>query len=172
MSTVSIDGSSYTIMGLQFAIALPYFALLILFELVSAARSLVTGRGDRLYRWNDTFSSLACGLTQQMFSKLATATIATYSYCYTFHYLHIPGTEQFWASHVWLAHAAAFLLIDHQYYWFHRFTHEVSVGWFGHAPHHSSEEYNLSTSLRQGMFQGTPPIHRVLTIPVNDNPGE
>ncbi len=44
---------------------------------------------------------------------------------------------------------AAALLWDFCYYWFHRFSHEISVLWAAHAVHHQSEDYNLSTALRQ-----------------------
>jgi alkylglycerol monooxygenase len=35
------------------------------------------------------------------------------------------------------------------YYWLHRAGHEVHLLWAAHVPHHSSEDYNLSTALRQ-----------------------
>ena len=38
---------------------------------------------------------------------------------------------------------------DFCYYWFHRFSHEISILWAAHAVHHQSEDYNLSTALRQ-----------------------
>ncbi|XP_070536466.1 alkylglycerol monooxygenase-like isoform X2 [Ptychodera flava] len=46
-----------------------------------------------------------------------------------------------------------FLAVDVGYYWFHRFAHEVNFMWAFHQVHHSSEEYNLSTALRQSIFQ-------------------
>jgi sterol desaturase/sphingolipid hydroxylase (fatty acid hydroxylase superfamily) len=42
----------------------------------------------------------------------------------------------------------AILLADFCYYWKHRYEHETSVLWAQHSVHHSSEEFNLSTSLR------------------------
>lgn len=44
------------------------------------------------------------------------------------------------------------LFVDMMYYWNHRAAHEVNVFWIAHATHHSSEEYNLTTALRQSMF--------------------
>jgi sterol desaturase/sphingolipid hydroxylase (fatty acid hydroxylase superfamily) len=44
--------------------------------------------------------------------------------------------------------ATAFLLVDFCYYWRHRWEHEVHLLWCEHSVHHSSEEYNFSTSLR------------------------
>lgn len=43
---------------------------------------------------------------------------------------------------------AAILVADFCYYWKHRFEHDFSLLWAEHSVHHSSHEYNLSTSLR------------------------
>lgn len=42
---------------------------------------------------------------------------------------------------------------DLGYYWAHRACHEVNLFWSQHQVHHSSEEYNLTTALRQGVWQ-------------------
>ncbi len=47
---------------------------------------------------------------------------------------------------LWILAAVAW---DFMYYWFHRFSHEISILWAAHAVHHQSEDYNLSTALRQ-----------------------
>ncbi|MBL8297836.1 MAG: sterol desaturase family protein [Rhodanobacteraceae bacterium] len=47
---------------------------------------------------------------------------------------------------VWLS---GLLLYDFLYYWHHRMGHEVGVLWAAHVVHHQSEEFNLSTALRQ-----------------------
>lgn len=48
----------------------------------------------------------------------------------------------------WWSWCLALLLADFTYYWMHRFEHEIRLLWGYHAVHHSSPEYNLSTSLR------------------------
>lgn len=48
----------------------------------------------------------------------------------------------------WWSWCLALLLADFTYYWMHRFEHKVRLLWGYHAVHHSSPEYNLSTSLR------------------------
>jgi len=48
---------------------------------------------------------------------------------------------------------AAMLGTDHGYYWAHRFLHETNIGWSSHQVHHSSEDFNLSTGVRQSLFQ-------------------
>jgi alkylglycerol monooxygenase len=48
---------------------------------------------------------------------------------------------------------ALFVIVELGYYWFHRFAHEWNAGWGGHIVHHTSEEYNFSTALRQSSLQ-------------------
>ncbi len=51
-----------------------------------------------------------------------------------------------------LAFAVAMVGWDFIYYWNHRFMHEARYMWAIHVVHHSSERYNLSTALRQPVF--------------------
>jgi sterol desaturase/sphingolipid hydroxylase (fatty acid hydroxylase superfamily) len=44
---------------------------------------------------------------------------------------------------------AIFFLDDFTYYWFHRISHECRFWWAAHVNHHSSQQYNLSTAVRQ-----------------------
>jgi len=51
-----------------------------------------------------------------------------------------------------------FFLDDFCYYAFHRISHECRFWWAAHVMHHSSQQYNLSTALRQswtGVVVGT-----------------
>lgn len=48
---------------------------------------------------------------------------------------------------------ALMLLKDCSYYWTHRVLHEYHLLWASHSVHHSGEDYNLSTGLRQGAIQ-------------------
>lgn len=48
----------------------------------------------------------------------------------------------------WMVILAAVFVADFLYYWKHRFEHRINLLWSQHAVHHSSEEFNLSTSLR------------------------
>ncbi|ORV16479.1 sterol desaturase family protein [Mycobacterium celatum] len=55
---------------------------------------------------------------------------------------HIP-TDTWWS---W---ALLMVVIDFAWYWYHRFSHRVRIGWAAHQAHHSSEYFNLGTALRQ-----------------------
>ena len=50
---------------------------------------------------------------------------------------------------------------DFGYYWYHRFLHEYHIGWSAHSVHHSGQDYNLATGLRQGALQPlfSPPFY-------------
>ena len=118
--------------------AIPVFLGLIAVEAVVAH---VRGRQLRL---NDGITSLSLGALSQVtgvFSKLAM--IGVYVWAYQHFRLTTLPTDVFW---VW---AVALVLYDFLYYFHHRYAHEISVLWAAHVVHHQSEEYNLSTALRQ-----------------------
>ena len=54
-----------------------------------------------------------------------------------------------WTTDGWQAWLLAFVLYDLCYYCSHRAGHEVKLFWAAHVVHHQSEDYNLSTALRQ-----------------------
>ena len=63
----------------------------------------------------------------------------------------LPGLR-FEAHDPW-SWVVCFFLVDFAYYWYHRMGHEINCFWAAHVAHHSSEEYNLTTALRQGAIQ-------------------
>ncbi|WP_193193964.1 sterol desaturase family protein [Nostoc sp. MG11] len=52
----------------------------------------------------------------------------------------------------WWTWILALLIVDLSYYWLHRTEHRVRLFWMNHNVHHSSTDFNLSTSVRQGWF--------------------
>ncbi|MEM7208208.1 MAG: sterol desaturase family protein [Pseudomonadota bacterium] len=54
----------------------------------------------------------------------------------------------------WWTWLLAILMADFCYYWMHRCEHSVRLLWAYHSVHHSSPEFNLSTSLRLSWFEG------------------
>lgn len=53
---------------------------------------------------------------------------------------------------------AAVVLADFAYYWEHRFTHRVGIGWATHTVHHSSPHFNISVAYRFGPLDGVIPL--------------
>jgi sterol desaturase/sphingolipid hydroxylase (fatty acid hydroxylase superfamily) len=58
-----------------------------------------------------------------------------------------------WGFSPW-SWAVGFLLVDYFYYWNHRLEHRVSLMWGHHSVHHSSTEFDLTTSLRVAWQDG------------------
>jgi sterol desaturase/sphingolipid hydroxylase (fatty acid hydroxylase superfamily) len=128
------------------ALAVPFFLLALLAELL-----IDRVRGGGLFRANDAINSLSAGIlstTTGYFTRLLPL-LAWGFVLENFALVDMP-VEWFDASArgiaLWIVAALAW---DFCYYWFHRCSHEVSVLWAAHAVHHQSEDYNLSTALRQ-----------------------
>ncbi len=118
----------------------PVFFLLIAIE-CSLARW--RGRGD-LYRFQDTVTSLNAGLVSQFINIMGGAfSVFMYSILVAQFGLFTWDASNPW---VWVF---ALVLYDFCYYWVHRAGHEVNLFWASHVIHHSSEDFNLATALRQ-----------------------
>jgi sterol desaturase/sphingolipid hydroxylase (fatty acid hydroxylase superfamily) len=136
--------------ALAIALSVPFFFILIGVEQLWASRAKL-----RIYRATDAISSLACGVVQQATGVFAKGLIIG-SYAAILAALPYPpplGEAFFQVGSIpgWIV---LMILVDHQYYWFHRASHRVNVFWATHVVHHQSEEYNLSTALRQSALQG------------------
>lgn len=126
---------------LQFAI--PAFFILIFIE---ASYSHI--KQLPLYNLRNSLSSLSCGLfTAGLEVFLKAALLGIYSWSYQ----HFALWE--WNQNHWSTWLACLVVFDFLWYWAHRFSHEINFFWGGHVPHHQSEEFNLSTGLRQGALQ-------------------
>jgi sterol desaturase/sphingolipid hydroxylase (fatty acid hydroxylase superfamily) len=120
-------------------LATPVFLLLIALEYAWGL-----ARGRNTYRLNDALSSIGLGVMSQLtglFGQLWL--IGIYTLAYTQLALWQWPVESLWT---WVV---ALLFYDFCYYWLHRGGHRVAVLWAAHAVHHQSEDYNLSTALRQ-----------------------
>jgi sterol desaturase/sphingolipid hydroxylase (fatty acid hydroxylase superfamily) len=119
--------------------AIPVFLGMLAVEAVVARY-----RGGVGLRLNDGITSLSLGALSQVtgvFSKLAM--IGVYVWAYEHFRVTTLPTDVLW---IW---PVALVLYDLLYYFHHRYAHEVGVLWAAHVVHHQSEEYNLSTALRQ-----------------------
>jgi len=119
--------------------AMPFFLLLIFIELV-----IDKIRDAGFYRFSDTLASLNLGIFSR-FIGLITALITLSVYAYFFEYFSISQ----WADDTFITWLFAFILYDLVYYWGHRLNHRINILWGSHVVHHSGEEYNLTTALRQ-----------------------
>jgi alkylglycerol monooxygenase len=136
------------------ALAVPFFLLTILVEMTIDARRKDPATGGpvagarRWYRFPDSITSLACGVGQQVLAVLAIGTIQVGAYTLIYEKGRLltldPASPLVWVL--------GFVLLDLGYYAYHRASHRINVLWAMHVVHHQSEEYNLSTALRQSWF--------------------
>jgi len=98
------------------------------------------------YAFSDTLNSLSLGLLSQVVGVLAKF-IGIAAYAWVFERIALFPDADIWSR--WYGWLGALLLYDLCYYWLHRGGHEVAVFWAAHVVHHQSQEYNLSTALRQ-----------------------
>jgi alkylglycerol monooxygenase len=121
------------------AYAVPVFIVSVAFEYWVGRR-----RGLTTFRAADTVSSLSLGIVSQIANSFSRAIgVGIYALIYEHAALFELPANALW---VWIA---GLILYDLAYYWNHRFGHTVAIMWASHVVHHSSEEYNLSTALRQ-----------------------
>lgn len=118
--------------------AIPAFVVLLLIELYADYRCR-TG----YYRTNDAIASLSTGILNQ---TMGFATKFAGFLAYISLWQLLPHPELSMTPWLWVA---AFVIYDFCYYWKHRCQHQINVLWGIHVVHHQSEEYNLTTALRQ-----------------------
>ena len=133
----------------------PIFIVFILLEL---AYSKSHG-DDNMYEWKDLFASSFMGIGSAILGPLfkVVFAIALFTGVYEIFNPEIDGIRQNilgyqsfgYAWYIWLL---CQLADDFTYYWFHRANHEVRVLWAAHIVHHSSDNYNLGTAIRNGWF--------------------
>ena len=119
--------------------AIPLFLILILIEFLWDQY-----KQAGTYRLNDTINSLAMGVMSRI-SGILYAAIPFSVYVYLYEDYGVFN----WETSSYLTWGLAFVLYDLSYYWNHRMGHTLNISWASHVVHHSSEEYNLSTALRQ-----------------------
>lgn len=128
---------------------LPFFLTLIGLEIYLSVK-----HDKHLYYWNDFFASASMGAGASIlasFVKLGEIGLF-YFFFELFKDFRITylGYEHFgWAWYVWLI---CQFLDDFSYYWYHRLSHTVRVFWAAHIVHHSSENFNLGSGIRNGWF--------------------
>jgi len=112
-----------------------------------------------LYKKKDLISSLSLGVGSAILGALlkTVSVMLVFNFAYeVFNPLvngvrtNIMGWQSFgYAWYIWII---CMLLDDFAYYWFHRQNHMVRIFWAAHIVHHSSDNFNLGTAVRNGWF--------------------
>ena len=125
--------------GKAVALAVPVFLALIAIELFV---DLV--KRTRCYTFADAINSLSCGIISTG-NRVFFGFIGVFLYEWILvHMAPVRLPVSHWGTWVW-----AFVLYDFCYYWNHRLGHVCGFFWASHVVHHQSEEFNLTTALRQ-----------------------
>lgn len=123
--------------------AIPAFIILVIIE-----QLVLWLQGKSVFRISDGISSMSSGTFMEI-TKIMVLALEVTLYTWTFERYHIMELPWNSAWTWWIA----FIGSDFCYYWIHRMSHEVNIMWAAHQVHHSSEDYNLTTALRQSIFQ-------------------
>jgi alkylglycerol monooxygenase len=136
-------------MGKVIVYATPVFILLMAIELAWGWRLARQGKGKSTYRLADAINSLSLGMMSQftaVFTRLLRLGIYTFIYA-SVSLVPPEAARAFWNT--WYGWCLALVFYDFCYYWLHRAGHETAIFWAAHVVHHQSQDYNLSTALRQ-----------------------
>ncbi|MDC0213676.1 sterol desaturase family protein [Gammaproteobacteria bacterium] len=120
-------------------LAIPFFIGALLVEFLFGALFR-----RQTYRLSDTVNSLQLGMLSQLVGVLRlsfSAIVIGWS-------ASSMGIVA-WSPDHWVYWVLSFIAYDFCYYWKHRFGHEWRIMWASHVAHHQSQDYNLSTALRQ-----------------------
>lgn len=133
----------------------PCFLALILLELTYSKHS----ERKSLYNYKDLFSSLTLGVGSAVVAALIKTISAIVIFAWIYEVfnpvvdgvrMNIFGWQSF--SYAWYVWIFCQLADDFSYYWFHRQNHMVRFFWAAHIVHHSSDNFNLGTAVRNGWF--------------------
>lgn len=122
-------------------LATPVFLLLIAAEFAWGY-----AKGRNTYRLSDAINSISLGMLSQL-GAVFTPLLAIGIYSAVYSSLAIYPDASIWNQ--WYGWLLALVFYDFCYYWLHRAGHESAVFWAAHVVHHQSQDYNLSTALRQ-----------------------
>lgn len=98
-------------------------------------------------RWKDTGANCTIFVLNQLLEKTTFGAVGVIGLM-PFHWLtplDIPMNAWTWI--------AAFFAADFTYYWMHRLEHEHRILWASHSVHHSSQDYNLTVSMRLSIVE-------------------
>ncbi len=125
-------------------LATPIFFLLIAIEYAWGV-----AKGRNTYRLQDAINSIGLGMMSQftaVFTRLLRVGVYTAVYA-SLSLVPLEAAKEFWNT--WYGWVLALIFYDLCYYWLHRLGHESAILWAAHVVHHQSQDYNLSTALRQ-----------------------
>ena len=99
-------------------------------------------------RWKDSGANIGIFIINQVLEKTIVGTIGVICLMPVHWLTPLAIPMNIW---IWIL---AFFVADFTYYWMHRLEHEHRILWASHSVHHSSEDYNLTVSMRLSIVEG------------------
>jgi sterol desaturase/sphingolipid hydroxylase (fatty acid hydroxylase superfamily) len=122
-----------------------FIAYGIFFVVVALESVLSFRRNIDLYQGRDFFNNIVLGLFTTILMIIGKGTfLAFFALC--------NRVAPFDIGMTWWSWIILFLVNDIIFYWFHRFSHVIRIFWAFHVAHHSSENYNFSTAVRNNFL--------------------
>src|SRR5690606_38235403 len=118
----------------------------VFFVLIAVEYAIGLKRQHNTYRLDDAITSIGLGMLSQI-SAVFTRLLRVGIYTAVYSVVAIWPDHPFWTT--WVGWLVALVFYDFCYYWLHRAGHESAIFWAAHVVHHQSQDYNLSTALRQ-----------------------
>ncbi|MDR7151934.1 sterol desaturase/sphingolipid hydroxylase (fatty acid hydroxylase superfamily)/uncharacterized membrane protein YhhN [Hydrogenophaga palleronii] len=118
----------------------------VFFVLIAIEYAIGLKRRHNTYRLDDAITSIGLGMLSQI-SAVFTRLLRVGIYTAVYSVVAIWPDHPFWTT--WVGWLTALVFYDFCYYWLHRAGHESAIFWAAHVVHHQSQDYNLSTALRQ-----------------------
>ncbi len=129
-----------------------WLVLLDVFNTIIIGFALLAIVYDFLNKKNRGYKEVRANILIGIGNIVLNATIFTFIFVLT---LYFAENFAFWNipmnAYSWVV---ALLVADFSYYWMHRIEHKVRFLWALHSVHHSSQEFDLTTSLRLAWFEG------------------
>lgn len=136
-----------------------YVGYFFVFNMSLIAIEIITDLlGRKKRRWKDSVANVLIFFMGQLLEKTAFGAIGILCLM-PFHWLtplSIPANAWTWGL--------ALLAADFTYYWMHRLEHEHRILWAHHSVHHSSEDYNLTVSMRLSIVESA--VEWIFLIPM------
>ena len=129
-----------------------WLVLLDVFNTIIIGFALLAIVYDFLNKKNRGYKEVRANILIGIGNIVLNATIFTFIFVLT---LYFAENFAFWNipmnAYSWVV---VLLVADFSYYWMHRIEHKVRFLWALHSVHHSSQEFDLTTSLRLAWFEG------------------
>ncbi|MGH8492687.1 MAG: sterol desaturase family protein [Moraxellaceae bacterium] len=103
--------------------------------------------GQRFY-WREVLASSSLGIGYYAAEAIVHLLLVGAALAWFWEHRFFTITLNVWTI------AAAFLVEELCYYWYHRTAHRVRWFWTQHVSHHSGETMNMSTAARQSILNG------------------